>query len=516
MTDLTQFSPTMLWRHFNDILRIPRPSGHEQAIREHIQAFAEHHSLTCSIDQVGNVLLAKPATPGFEHKPVVVLQGHLDMVPQKASDKNHDFIRDPITPVIDGVWVTADGTTLGADNGMGIAAALAVMEDKSLRHGPVEALFTVDEEDSMMGAESVSSEWLSNKTILNLDTEVEGHLYAGCAGGINITAVATYQPEPVPEEYQWYQISMSGLLGGHSGIDIHKKRGNAILLMARFLKTLKRKVDYRLGAFVGGELDNVIPSEAVVSLAIPAAAEQKVAEQVSLFIAVVKNELRSNADHFNLTIQSSDNNHAVPEQLVQQWLSALVACPDGPFSFDWQFGGETETSSNLGVLKLSEGRIQTDCFSRSMIDSESHDLADRIGGLFELIGADVEVSGFFPGWQPRLESPVLAHMKQVYQELFDKEPEVRVIHGGLECGIFAGLATNTDMISFGPTITGAHSPRERVNIVSVEKYWQLLVKTLENYAVGRFARSEQAKHLSGCHCLRARRLSLRGGNRPTG
>ncbi len=484
MSDLNQLQlqPQRLWHHFQSLCNIPHPSFHEAQIAEHVMAFARQHGLDCEQDTTGNVIIRKPATAGYEQAPGVILQAHLDMVPEKNSDTVHDFTQDPIQTCIDGEWMTARGTTLGADNGIGVAAALAVLESKEIVHGPLEALFTMTEESGMVGARGLQPDALRGDILLNLDTEEDGQLYIGCAGGARAYAKADYEQEAAPAGMAWRKVNLTGLCGGHSGCDIHLGRGNAIRLMVRLLRRLEA-LGARISTLKGGGLVNAIPREAEAIIAIPEQTIVHCEALVDEYATLYRQELQMREPGLKLTIaETKAGSQVIPQNIQQQWLAALHACPGGVQRMSDALPGVVETSCNLGVLTIAEGTINVQMMPRSLVDSARDDMLDIIQGQFSLIGAECWHQNSYPGWQPNPESPALALMQSTYRKLFDKEPVIKVVHAGLECGLLSGIYPHWDMISFGPTIKFPHSPDEKVHIPSVGKFWELLQAGLKAFA----------------------------------
>jgi len=471
--------PASLWSHFEDLCAIPRPSKLEGRAIEHVRDFGERLGLVTQVDDVGNVLIRKPATPGMEDRPGVILQGHLDMVPQKNADTAHDFETDPIQAYVDGDWVTARGTTLGADNGIGVAAAMAVLEADNLQHGPVEALFTIDEETGMTGAFGLQPGWLEGDILLNMDSEDEGELYIGCAGGMNTNARLAYDQVQVPAGTVAFRVSVTGLKGGHSGLDIHLGRGNSIKLMNRLLWQATEAFGLRLATLDAGSLRNAIPREAFAQVVVPAAKADAFRTFVADFAGTAQKELSVTEPDLRIQAEPGDVPAAVMDEgTQQQLLRALSGCPHGVLGICADMPEVVETSTNLAIARAEDGVIELATLQRSSVDSLIEEAGRSVRAVFELAGAEVEHSGKYPGWKPNLQSPILNTMKKVYQDHFGKEPEVKVIHAGLECGLLGGVYPNLDMISFGPTIRNPHSPDEKVNIETVRKFWEFLVATL--------------------------------------
>ncbi len=434
------------------------------------------------LDEAGNVLIRKPATPGMENRKPVVLQGHMDMVPQKNADKVLNFETDPITSYIDGEWVTANGTTLGADNGIGISSILAILESETLKHGPLEALFTYDEETGMYGALGLQPDLLQAEILLNTDSEQEGELYMSCAGGIDLTASFRYKDEPyIPENEIALKIIVSGLKGGHSGVDIHLGRANANKLLFRFLKHAVQEYDARLAWVSGGNLRNAIPREAEAVVTIPAEYKSDFLDEVADFEALYIHEYGLIEDDLTLTAEETGlPDFLIPEPIQDDLINAVVGCRNGVARMIPGVPEVVETSSNLAIVRSSEGSIEVLILIRSSSESMKQALVSSLESVFLLAGAKVETSGDYPGWEPNLNSPVLKVAKDVHKKVLGFDPEVKIMHAGLECGIIGAAYPNLDMISFGPTIKFPHSPDERVNIASVEHFWNFLTNLVEN------------------------------------
>jgi len=479
--DILTLKPEAIWRSFYELTQIPRPSKKEEKVRAFLKKFGEDLGLETIVDEIGNVIIKKPATEGMEDRKGIILQGHMDMVPQKNSDTVHDFEKDPIDAYIDGDWVTARGTTLGADNGMGVAAAMAVLEDKTLVHGPIEALITMDEETGMTGAENLKAGVIDGDILVNLDSEDEGELYIGCAGGIDTTGEFTYTEEDVPEGMVAYKITVKGLKGGHSGLDINLGRGNANKIMNALLLKAGEKYGVRLAEIDGGSLRNAIPREsfavAVVSEANKADFEQFVDE----FDEIVKDEYKDADSNVVVVVEETEMPAKLIDEKTQANLyNAVANCPNGVIKMSESVKGITETSTNLAIVKSENGKIELASLQRSLIDDDKDNLGAEIRKVFEAAGAKAESSGSYPGWKPNPDSDILKEMKEVYNKRFGKVPEVKVIHAGLECGILGATYPKWDMISFGPTIRNPHSPDEMVNIETVQLFWDFLVETLKN------------------------------------
>jgi len=480
MHKLPDLSPKDLWKHFLEICKIPRPSKHEIAVRTHIQTFATRKKLKYLIDDTGNLIIYKNPSLGMDNRQTVILQSHLDMVPQKNADVVHDFTKDPIRPYIDHDWITAEGTTLGADNGIGLAAIMAILESTHLSHGPIEALLTVDEESGMSGAKGLNRKALTGSILLNLDTEDEGELYVGCAGGIDLSIHTQYKTHDTIEGDKTFNIALRGLKGGHSGLDIHLGRGNANKLMTRFLK--KASIKNKLGVvqIIGGTMRNAIPRECFATVVVPAADEKALFHTKQLFEDDITHEIGAIESNFTISIEPTEDAPSVMSKPAQQaLLNALYACPNDVMRMSHSISNMVDTSTNLGILRVKDGIIQIVCMVRSLTESSGEDVAEAISSTFELINATIDKETQYPGWSPNTDSQILTTMTHVYKELFGIPPKTKVIHAGLECGLLANHYPHCDMISFGPTIRNAHSPDEKVHINSVHKFWELLVATLK-------------------------------------
>lgn len=482
--EIRNIEPKEVWEHFYQLTQIPRPSKHEAKTVEYVKNFASNLGLETIIDKAGNVIIRKPATPGYENRKGVIFQGHLDMVPQANSDTPHDFIKDPIDAFIDGEWVTARGTTLGADNGMGVAAAMAVLASNELEHGPVEALFTVDEEAGMNGAFGLESGIIQGDILLNLDSEDEGELYVGCAGGIDGNFYMDAKLKSIPPHHAAYKMSITGLKGGHSGMDIILERGNANKIFFRFLELANKKYGVHLTDIQGGSLRNAIPREAFATFLFPESKENELADFVASFEATVKSELASADPNVKIEIEKTE----LPEKMISDGVQsrltkAINGCLNGVIRMSQDMKGLVETSSNLAVVKLNNHEIQVQCLLRSSVDSAKADLANSIGSVFALADARIEFSGEYPGWKPNMDSAILKTMQETYNKLYGKTPEIKAIHAGLECGLLGAVYPNWDMISFGPTIRFPHSPDEKVHIESVAKFYEWLKETLKSVPV---------------------------------
>jgi len=478
---LKQLAPNVLWKYFEEICAIPHPSKKEEAIVNYVKQVGNELGLETETDKAGNVVIRKPATPGMADKKTVILQGHLDMVPQKNQDTDHDFEKDPIEPYIDGEWVKAKGTTLGADNGIGVAAALAVLESKNIQHGPIEALFTVDEETGMTGAFALEPGFLKGDILINMDSEDEGELYIGCAGGIDTNAYFSYKEEQTPDNHQAYAVNVKGLKGGHSGLDIHLGRGNAIKLLNRLLWKANRELQMRVAAIDGGSLRNAIPREAGAVVTVPKDQAGAFEEMAMAMIADWKNELGKVDPGVELVVKNTDlPGKVMDEPSTKKIFNAVYGCPNGVMRVISDMPEVVETSTNLAVLKSGGGKVEAATLQRSSVDSAKADLANMMRSVFEMAGAEVIQRGEYPGWKPDVDSPILKTMSEVYKKMYGKTPEQKVIHAGLECGILGGKYPHLDMISFGPTIRNPHSPDEMVNATTVKLFYDFLLETLAN------------------------------------
>jgi len=478
--DILKLKPELIWKNFYELTQIPRPSKKEEKVRAYLKKFGEDLKLETIVDEIGNVIIKKPATEGMEDRKGIILQGHMDMVPQKNSDTDHDFEKDPIDAYIDGDWVTARGTTLGADNGMGVAAGMAVLEATDLVHGPVEVLITMDEETGMTGAENLKAGVLDGDILMNLDSEDEGELYIGCAGGVDSSGLWEYKAEAVPEGMATYKISVKGLKGGHSGLDINLGRGNANKIMNVLLMKAAEKYGLRVAEIDGGSLRNAIPRESFVTAVVPEDKKADFEQFVAEFEEIAKDEFTDADPGLMVVFESADAAKDLFDEKTQSNLFAAVAgCPNGVIAMSSDFEGVTETSTNLAIVKSDGKKVEVSTLQRSLIDASRDTLSAEVRAVFEAADGKAKSQGEYPGWQPNPDSSILKEMKEVYNNKFGKVPAVKVIHAGLECGILGSTYTNWDMISFGPTIRNPHSPDEMVKIDTVELFWDYLVETLE-------------------------------------
>lgn len=479
--EIKDLSPKHVWGYFYDLTQIPRPTGHMEAVTRFMVSFGKGLGLETLQDEVGNVLIRKPATSGMENRKTVTLQAHLDMVPQKNSSVQHDFVKDPIDAYVDGDWVTARETTLGADDGMGVAVAMAVLADKTLKHGPIEALFTIDEEEAMDGAFGLKPNFLKGDILLNCDSEKEGELFVGCAGGADMNISLQFKEDTyIPEGDVAVKVSLTGLKGGHSGVDIHLGRANANKLMFRFLKEAVCDYGARLSCVEGGNLRNAIPREAVAVITIPGDNVEAFWELVADYQDMFREEYAGIEDKINFVAEMVDlPSTLIPEEIQDDLINAIEGCQNGVISMLHDFPGTVESSSNLSIVKTSDELIEIKILVRSSSESRKDAICSSLESIFSMAGAKVEESGAYNGWQPNINSPILNVMKSTYKELFGKDPEVKVMHAGLECGIIQGAYPNMDMVSVGPDLEHPHSPDERVNIHSVQKIWEFVTAALE-------------------------------------
>jgi len=477
--------PQRLWEHFYEIAQIPRCSKHEEKIRDYVISVAKRNGADYKVDSVGNIVIRKPATPGKENKPIVVLQSHLDMVCEKNKDVAHDFSKDPIQLKREGDWMMARGTTLGADNGIGAAAALAVLESPDISHGPLELLFTVDEETGLTGATGLGSDMLEGRILLNLDSEEDGAIYIGCAGGRDTEFFLKLQTEAVPTGYAAVMVVLGGLQGGHSGLNIHEGRGNAIKLLARFLWKVAPELGFRLAAIEGGNKHNAIPREADAIGYLPSDKVEQLVSLANTYQDIFRNEYQLIDKDVRVTIRTEG--FQAPEQVFSEdfqfrLLNMLYAMPHGVISMSLAVPGLVETSTNLAVIKTEADRVRILTSQRSSVESRLDEICEMVSAVGKLVQAEIRHGDGYPAWQPNPDSHTLKLAKQVYRELYGKEPEVKAVHAGLETGIIGDKFPGMDMISFGPTILGAHSPDERVQISTVKKFWDFMVALLEKLA----------------------------------
>jgi len=480
-TEVKNLEPRALWNHFADLNAVPRPSKKEERVIAFMKAFGEGLKLETIVDEVGNVIIRKPASPGMENRVMIVMQSHLDMVHQKNADTDFDFNTQGIQMLVEGDWVKAKGTTLGADNGIGVATIMAVLASNDIVHPPIEALFTIDEETGMTGAMELKGGLLKGEIMLNLDTEDDRELTIGCAGGVDVTATGDYEAQAVSENISTYRLSVKGLNGGHSGMDIHKGLGNANKLMNRLLHQAAEEFGLRIAEIDGGSLRNAIPRESFAEVGIPTSNEEGFTYFIETETATLKAEYRSTDPDLEVILEASTagSGNYLPVEFQGQLLRAIYACPNGIYRMSPEIEDLVQTSNNLARVLVKNGEYKILCLTRSSVDSEKMDMAKAIRSTFELIGAYVNFDGSYPGWTPRPNARIVALMSKLYEQQFSEQPDVNACHAGLECGILGTNYPEIEMISFGPNIRGAHSPDEKVQISSVQKFWAYLLETLK-------------------------------------
>ena len=480
---IRQLEPKALWNHFADLNAVPRPSKKEERVIQFAKSFGELLNLPTQVDAVGNVIIKKPASIGMENRQTVVLQSHLDMVHQKNADTVFDFDKQGIEMYIDGDWVKAKGTTLGADNGIGVAAIMALLASTDIAHPPIEALFTIDEETGMTGAKGLVGGLLNGTILLNLDTEDDDELTIGCAGGIDVTCTGEYLQEK-PKGDLSLKISIKGLTGGHSGVDIQKGRANANKLMNRLLWELSKDFSIEIATIDGGSLRNAIPRESVAEIVLDKKKHNELKEAVTKFEKTIKAEHSFTDASLEVKLENTVAVRNVMNADFQyKFLRSMYACPNGIYRMTPEIEGLVQTSNNIAKVLVKEGKLSVQCLTRSSVDTEKTDLATAITSAFELIGASIEFGGNYPGWEPKPDAPIIKIMSELYEELFKGKAHVNAVHAGLECGIIGTNYPDMQMISFGPNIYGAHSPDERAQISSVQKFWIYLLATLKKIPV---------------------------------
>lgn len=482
--EITNLEPKLVWQCFDEITKVPRPTHHLEKMRSFLVDWAQRHGISVKTDEVGNVMMSKPATPGHENAPTIILQGHQDMVAEKRGDKEHDFLTDPIATIVDGDWVKADGTTLGADNGLGCASGMAVLLDDSLVHGPIECLFTVDEEQGLIGANGLQPGFVTGSILLNLDSEEHGSLVIGCAGGkVTLCSVpVTFADAPAGLIY--YKVHLNHFKGGHSGMEINLGRGNANQQLCRFLWESWDKHSLQLAAIDGGGLANAIPREAWAVVGVPAASKDGFERDVEAFSDILHAEfLLAEGPDFTFTAIPADAPDCVFEEgVARNLISAVFSCPNGVQGMSNAVEGLVETSCNLASVKMQGDHVLVTVHQRSSVDSRRDEIADRVKSLFEIIGADVRFDDAYVGWAPNPDSKVLSVAVESFESLFGHSPKVEALHAGLECGLFLEKMPGLDMISFGPTLKDIHSPNEKANIPSVQEFWKFLTDILRRLA----------------------------------
>ena len=480
---IKDLKPALVFSIFDQINQVPRPSKKEEKIRQYLLDFAAEHNIAVRTDAVGNVAMTVPATPGCENAPMVVMQSHMDMVCE-SNDKNFDFNTQPIRTIIDGEWLRADGTTLGADNGIGMAASLAALIDKDLVHGPLEALFTVDEETGLTGANNLGEGMIEGSILLNLDSEDDAEIFVGCAGGVDTTCTFNYKRSFAPTDFHFFRLEISGGLGGHSGGDIHLGRANANKLMARFLYTLSLEHEVSLAEIDGGNLRNAIPRAAHAVFGVDTARKESVRVAFNKFVADIEVEYKGIEPtlHFELSTEERPE-YAIDLDTTMRLLEALYSAPHGVVSMSRDLEGLVETSTNLASVKmLPDSKVLVTTSQRSSVESRKWDIARQVEALFRLAGAEVTHGDGYPGWAPDMNSRIMRIASDAYEELYGVKPAIKAIHAGLECGLFRAKYPHLDMVSFGPTLRDVHSPSERMHIPAVERFWGQLTRTLEKVA----------------------------------
>ncbi|WP_044405183.1 aminoacyl-histidine dipeptidase [Lacinutrix sp. Hel_I_90] len=480
-SEIRSLEPKALWNKFADLNAVPRASKKEARVIAFMKAFGNNLGLEVIEDEVGNVIIKKPATAGMEDRETIVMQSHLDMVHQKNTDTNFDFETQGIEMYIDGDWVRAKGTTLGADNGLGVATIMAVLESKAIVHPAIEALFTIDEETGMTGAMGLKGGVLSGGILLNLDTEEDDEIGVGCAGGIDVTATRAYKEEETPEFKTGYEIRVKGLQGGHSGMDIHKGLGNANKIMNRLLFDGFENFGLRISEIDGGSLRNAIPRESSAIVAIDTLHDAVFNAEMSALAEIIKTELKTLEPDLEIVVSKTETPEKIMDLGVQEGMTrALYAAINGVYRMSADIPDLVETSNNVARVIVKEGEIKIGCLTRSSVDSSKMDLANTLRATFELTGCEVEFSGDYPGWTPNMDASILKVLSNLYEKINGEKAHVAACHAGLECGILGSNYPEMEMISFGPTIRGAHSPDERASISSAQKYWKFVLEILKN------------------------------------
>jgi dipeptidase D len=482
--EVKDLKPALIWQCFDEITKVPRPSCHEEQIREYLLDFAKKNNIEAKTDDCGNVVMTKAATAGCENAPTVILQAHMDMVAEKNNDVEHDFLKDPIQTYIDGDWVKAKGTTLGADNGIGMAGALAVLLDNTLEHGKVECLFTINEEIGLEGAQNLGKDMITGSMLINLDSEDDGEIFVGCAGGIDTTAYFNYTPVAAPEDLCYVKVAISGLLGGHSGSDINTGRGNANKLIARFVWNISKDIELKLASFDGGNLRNAIPREAHAIIGVAADKKAEIEARLAEYTKEIENEYKGIEPVVKFTLETVERPaFIVDDATAKALILSLYSAPHGVYSMSRDLEGLVETSTNLAAVKFIDGnKIKVTTSQRSSVESRKHDIAAQVETHFLLAGAEIDHSDGYPGWAPNMDSTIMRVCSEAYEELYNVKPAIKAIHAGLECGLFLAKYPHLDMVSVGPTMTGVHSPDEKLYIPHVEKFWHHLALTLKKVA----------------------------------
>ena len=480
MSFLSQLNPVPIWIYFEEICKIPRISKNEEKIRRYLLDFARSNKLESKEDEVGNILIIKPASTGMENRKTVVLQSHMDMVGEKNADYPHNWATDPIIPIVNNGWITARGTTLGADDGIGIASQLAILTDKNLRAGRIECLFTVDEESGMTGAINLEPDFFTGRTLINLDSEDEGILFIGCAGGMDTVATMSYDSIPVRNNSIALEVSVTGLHGGHSGDEIHKGYGNSVKIMNRLLWNISNQFEISVSNFDGGNLRNAIPREAFATIVFGKSSVDPIKRWIEGFYSTLRDEYGDLEKDMNISFREVSLPASVMDIDSQnKFLNALLCCPHGVIAWSKEMDDLVETSTNLASAKFSDNNtIKIITTQRSSVESSKNDVSTMVKSCMVLAGAAVTESDGYPGWRPNLTSEILQITTESYKELFGKNPEVRAIHAGLECGLVYEKIKGIDMISFGPTIKGAHTPEEMIEIKTTQMFWDLLTDVI--------------------------------------
>ena len=479
MSEILDLEPKLLWKHFNEIRKIPRCSKHEELVRKYVLEFAKEQGLAANEDDAGNVVVSKPASPGFESKPVLVLQGHLDMVCEKNSDKEFDFSKDPIELKLEGDFLTADGTSLGSDNGIGVATTLAILEDKTLNHGAIEGLFTVDEETGLTGAFQLNSDFLIGRTMLNLDSEEEGAIYIGCAGGGDTTMKLPLELTELPADGKGLILKVTGLRGGHSGIDISDQRGNAIKIIARLLTIAAEKVELFITELSGGSKRNAIPREANAKIIVKSESLEDFKSAIKAEEENILAEIKPIDPDFKVVIEDAEAGVKVFSKATQvKLLNLLNGLPHGVLAMNFDIPELVETSNNLATMETEDEQVVIGMSTRSSIGSALDAGRSTIRSIGKLAGAEVIQNPPYPGWKPNLDSDILKLAKEIFTEKYGKEPAMKAIHAGLECGIIGEKFKGMDMISIGPDIKYPHSPDEKVHIGSVKRFYEIVLQIL--------------------------------------
>lgn len=484
MSEIKDLQPECVWRNFYDLTQVPRPSGHLEKVQQFLLDFAKKVGVEAFKDSANNIVMRKPASPGMENRKTVMLQAHMDMVPQKTPDSTHNFETDPIQTWIDGEWVKTKGTTLGADNGLGIAAIMAVMEDKTLKHGPIEALCTADEETGMYGANDLPTGQMNSDILLNLDTEDEGEMIVGSAGGVDITGTIEYKPVETEEGDKAIKVTIKGLKGGHSGLEINEGRANANKQMVRFVREAISLCDARLAEWHGGNMRNAIPNSCVVVLTVPAENVEATKELVEDWKEQIVEDYYGIEDAIEFFCEDVETPKTeVPVDIQDNLIDAIYACHDGVIRMIPTIPTKVETSSNLAIINITDSKAEMLILARSSSESMKDYVTKTVSSAMAMVGMKVITSGDYFGWNPNPNSPMVALMSKIYKDLFNQDPTVQVCHAGLECSVILGKYPGLDIVSFGPTIRSPHTAGERAHIPSVTKFWQFLVKTLEEIPV---------------------------------